>query len=117
MLKSLIFLCICVYYTAATPKYLAPLFRQKRSEDTCLTTPDSKDPGAKCVFPFKYKGKTYTGCPPVLGNPGRTWCSTKTDSDGNHVSGGANFGFCSSHCKTNAEMGKSKQKIDFYDIT
>jgi len=114
MLKPLIFLSICVYYTAGTPKYLAPLFRQKRSEDTCLTTSDSKDPGAKCVFPFKYKGKTYTGCPPVLGNPGRTWCSTKTDSDGNHVSGGGNFGFCSSHCKSNAEMAKTSCKCQSF---
>lgn len=107
MLKALIFLAVCVYYTAGTSDSIHPLFRQKRSEDTCRTTSDSRNPGAKCVFPFKFKGKTYNGCPPDLANPGRGWCSTQTDSNGNHVSGQGNYGFCENSCPTNAEMAKT----------
>ena len=54
--------------------------------DTCLTTtPDSRDPGAKCVFPFTYKGVKYEGCPPDLKDPSRNWCSTKTDLGRDHL--------------------------------
>ena len=42
----------------------------------CLTTSDSVDARQKCIFPFTYKGKTYTGCPEDLFEPERRWCST-----------------------------------------
>lgn len=102
MLKALVFLGVCVYYSTAS-SVAPPLFRHKRSGDTCHTTPDSKDPGAKCIFPFKFKGETYHGCPPDLGDPTRGWCSTKTDSDGNHVSGEGKFGYCGNSCPTHSE--------------
>ena len=43
------------------------------------------NPGKPCIFPFKFEGKTYFGCPPEPDAPGKTWCSTKVDSFGNHV--------------------------------
>merc|ERR1739845_69009 len=41
--------------------------------------------GAKCVFPFKYAGTTYTSCTTTGNNP--SWCYTKVDSQGNGVQG------------------------------
>jgi len=60
----------------------------------CITKSGNK-PWAKCVFPFRYGGKTYTGCTKAGHNA--LWCSTKTDSNGNHISG--NWGNCNSDCK------------------
>ena len=31
---------------------------------TCLTEPDSVDPGVECVFPFDFEGVEYLGCIP-----------------------------------------------------
>ena len=32
------------------------------------------------------------------GNNGKQWCSTQTDSYGNHIEGHGYYGFCSSSC-------------------
>ena len=39
-----------------------------------------------CVFPFKYKGKTYTECTGV-NHQDNVWCSTKVDSNDNYMAG------------------------------
>merc|ERR1712080_62796 len=74
---------------------------------SCTSTPSScvtdSGPavGAACVFPFTWAGETYTSCTPwIYGGTfqGRNWCSTKTDSEGNHVNGGGNFGYCPDSC-------------------
>jgi len=57
--------------------------------------------GQDCVFPFKWSGKTHYGCTPwKYGAPhdGKSWCSTRTDRDDNHVNGGGHFGFCERSC-------------------
>ena len=64
----------------------------------CLTTSDSKDPRQPCIFPFKFKGTKYNGCPPDPEVAGRRWCSTAVDNRGNHITGGNNFGFCEESC-------------------
>ena len=51
----------------------------------CFTASDSKDPNAPCVFPFKYDGVTYFGCPVDLFDKNRRWCSTQVDQNGEHV--------------------------------
>lgn len=48
---------------------------------TCSTTK-----GVKCVFPFKYKGKTYTTCTSAY-HYGKPWCSTTTKADGSYIKG------------------------------
>ena len=76
--------------------------------------------GDKCVFPFIYKGKKYEKC--TLDDGGdREWCSTQTDSSGNHISG--KFGRCimevctsKKHCKMNTsddvvQIRKSRKLI------
>ena len=39
-----------------------------------------------CVFPFKYAGRIYNQCIDLL-NGGSAWCSTRVDSNGQHVPG------------------------------
>ena len=47
----------------------------------CVTTS-----GKFCRFPFNFSGRTYSECI-TLGNNETSWCSTKTDEFGNHISG------------------------------
>ena len=51
-------------------------------------------PNKPCVFPFNYKGTDYTTCTNV--GEDFSWCSTKVDSDGNHI--GGNWGSCEPTC-------------------
>lgn len=39
----------------------------------------------KCIFPWKFKGKEYSGC--TTDHDVKLWCSTKVDSNGNHAGG------------------------------
>ena len=41
--------------------------------------------GEDCIFPFKFKGKTYTSCTTTESVNGAAWCATKVDSDDNVV--------------------------------
>ena len=45
---------------------------------------------------------TYNQCTFEGNQPGETepWCSTRTDSSGNHIGGQGNWGFCPSNCGT-----------------
>ena len=43
-----------------------------------------------CVFPFVFRGQTYDSC--TTTSDTKTWCSTKVDSRGQHVTG--NWGYC-----------------------
>jgi len=63
----------------------------------CLTKsgPSSNQP---CIFPFIWYGKTYNGCPIDPDDSSQRWCSTKVDSNGNHITGQGNWGHCSSKC-------------------
>ncbi|CAL4086097.1 unnamed protein product [Meganyctiphanes norvegica] len=47
-----------------------------------------------CKFPFTYKGVTYTACTTKDDPAGRSWCSIKTDSTGNHIGQGNNWRHC-----------------------
>ncbi len=56
------------------------------------------NPNADCVFPFNYKGRQYNGCPVDPDDSSKRWCSTKVDSDGNHVGGQGQYGHCGRGC-------------------
>jgi hypothetical protein len=58
--------------------------------------------GKQCAFPFKYIGITYTTCT-THDNKGKAWCSTQTDSHGEHIAG--KFGECPASCKVTALQG------------
>ena len=81
---------------------------------TCLTVGNINS-GRPCVFPFKFEGKTYSKCtyhrtldrtedypdysqltPFSTEDANLPWCSTKVNSDGNHVMG--EFGLCGDKC-------------------
>ena len=41
--------------------------------------------GNNCIFPFKYKGKSYSSCTKVESANGAGWCATEVDSAGQVV--------------------------------
>ena len=53
-----------------------------------------------CVFPFKYKEKTYTACATPLDGQ-KPYCATKVDSNGILV--GNNWARCNKYCKHDVE--------------
>jgi len=52
----------------------------------------------KCVFPYSKNGKTCHGptCCNLDNDSDGPWCSTKTNSDGEHITG--NYGYCEGAC-------------------
>jgi len=62
------------------------------------TTNGGGDSGARCVFPFTYKERTYRGCILVDADDGIPWCSTLTDNTGQHVGGQGKWGHCPDSC-------------------
>ena len=61
-------------------------------QSTCSVRPPSSD--TKCIFPFKYLGKTYTAC--TFDDDTEAWCATKLDLFGNMVEG--NKARCGDEC-------------------
>ena len=65
-----------------------------------LTRPCHTDGGpakeAGCMFPFIYRGKTYTSCTAVNTKGGRPWCSTRLDSRGRYMRD--RWGYCNDGC-------------------
>ena len=68
------------------------------------TTGSGADSGAKCVFPFIYKSKQYRGCILVDADDGKPWCSTLTDSSGQHVGGQGKWGHCPDSCQADVDV-------------
>jgi len=63
---------------------------------TTCTTVGGPSSGMPCIFPFRHNGVTYTTCTTdTLGQP---WCSTATNSDGQHQQGQGKYGLCPSTC-------------------
>ena len=61
--------------------------------------------GEPCVFPFKYKEKTFYGCTWYFSHitANKAWCSTKVDKNGNadvrNQDGTKNLGICDEDSK------------------
>ena len=62
-------------------------------------TKSGPSPNQPCIFPFTWNGKTYNGCPIDPEDSSERWCSTKVDSNGNHITGQGNWGHCNSKCR------------------
>jgi len=67
-------------------------------EDPTRKPPCTTKDGKKCQFPFIYQGEKYEACPEDPEDPNETWCSTRTNRDGEHVGGGGHYGFCGDNC-------------------
>ena len=76
---------------------------------SCKTT-DGGSPGSKCVLPFIYKGKQYTGCTLKDSDNGQAWCSIGVDKDGNHIEKQGLWGHCNSKCPVDSS------KYMFYNL-
>ena len=65
------------------------------------TTSYGPDPNKTCIFPFKYRGKTYNCCTfdDNYATDTDAWCSTKVDRTGEHLSGQGKYGFCEPKCQ------------------
>ena len=48
-----------------------------------------------CIFPFVFNDKTYNEC---ARDADGFWCSTKVDSNGNHIGAQGNWGICGPTC-------------------
>ena len=64
-----------------------------------MTTNDSPDKNATCVFPFKFNGELKNGCITDTDPDGRYWCSTKVNPRTlEHIGGQGKWGFCQNSC-------------------
>ena len=68
-------------------------------------------PNKKCVFPFKLGRRIYRSCTD-RSDPGKFWCSTKTDKRGRHVGKEKEWGYCHPSCgKKKNSLGLGNKKI------
>ena len=51
-----------------------------------------------CIFPFNYQNQTYAGCTGEGAPDGMLWCSTKVNSEGDHMAGQGEWGHCAADC-------------------
>ena len=91
-----------------------------RPKVTPSPTPSSTIPtcgtsdGRTCVFPFRFRGETYTDCTTQADPDGRYWCSTSTDARGKHVMG--KWGYCDMSCLRSADapLSVGNEQCDLY---
>merc|ERR1712066_662995 len=91
---------VCGSSTTTTTSTTTITTTTSSPSSTC-TTVSGPATGAACVFPFTFSGTTYVSCTEwIYGgeNQGSKWCSTKVDSQGVHVNGEGNYGFCGTDC-------------------
>ena len=62
------------------------------SDRLCKTNDEGPVKNASCVFPFKYREKTFNFCTDFDDAVGKLWCSTKVKQEGVHIKG--NWGYC-----------------------
>jgi hypothetical protein len=75
----------------------------KGCDETNVKGCTSLRPPKNCVFPFSFRGSTFSSCTNEGGDvSGELWCSTKTDEFGNHVKG--NWEICPEGCDLETEL-------------
>ena len=70
----------------------------------CTVTVSGPKPNKKCVFPFKLGRRIYRSCTDIT-DPGKFWCSTKTDIHGRHVTKEKEWGYCHPSCSKKKKLG------------
>ena len=78
--QELVLLRQCVSELAVSKIVMSVPAESRFYVTDCKTTSDNS-----CVFPFKYKGKTYSTCTRDESVNGIPWCATKVDRSGNVV--------------------------------
>ena len=63
-----------------------------------------------CIFPFKFKGKTYASCTKDHTVNGKAWCATEVDSTGTVIE--QKWGDCDSSCE---ESNQFCEQNDFFN--
>ena len=76
----------------------------------CTVTVSGPKPNKKCAFPFKLGRKIYRSCTD-RSDPGKFWCSTKTDRFGKHVAKNQEWGYCHPSCNGKKPASTSKPDI------
>ena len=73
--------------------------------DSCITV-GGASPNLPCVFPFKFNNVVYNNCTLMYAHHtnNKTWCSTKVDANGVHMSNSGNWGNCGPDCEAETEM-------------
>ena len=77
-------------------------------------TVSGPNPGRDCIFPFKWNGQTFNSCPVDSDDKSKWWCSTKVDSNGNHVPNQNEYGHCGSSCPAHIDTSQSPTQSKFY---
>ncbi len=65
---------------------------------TCFAMEIQSNKTKPCVFPFKFKNRTYNGCTNIDNPNSLTWCPTKVHDNGKHFSSDGFWGECSGNC-------------------
>jgi len=65
------------------------------STSPSITVTNANNVKKQCQFPFTFNNVTHTACT-VDGAPlkGQAWCSTETSTNGTHVTGKGEYGYC-----------------------
>jgi len=98
MLKSILIYVLCISVVIGKPNTESEEY-DYGEENVCITSVDSSAPETECIFPFTFNNFTYNGCPTDPFDETKRWCSTKTDENGNHVTGDGTWGYCTPGCK------------------
>ena len=64
-----------------------------------------------CIFPFVFNDITYNEC---THDEDGFWCSTKVDSNGNHIGKQGNWGICGQKCFTGKDNQSNIKNIVFH---
>ena len=68
----------------------------------CMTKSRGNIPPKPCKFPFKLNnGNVHDSCTTDQDPDGKLWCSTKVNSNGDHVRG--HWGYCGENCQTDTK--------------
>ena len=82
------------------------MFSESGKTCTTMSTQGRSQGGLPCVFPWKYKGKTYNSCTMDWDIELRPWCATKVDENGDVFS--TNFGYCGANCPLEGKYNHSE---------
>ena len=66
--------------------------------DKICRTVSGPGAGKPCVLPFVWGGSVREGCISDGDPDNKYWCSTKVDSQGNHIPNSDNWAHCSPEC-------------------